>query len=209
MKTILFQGDSITDCDRGNSMGRGYPLIVSAKMGFENPGKYNFINRGVGGNRSIDVYARIKPDIINLKPDYLSLLMGVNDVWRNFDRQSGISAEKYEKIYSMLIEEILEELPNVKIMILEPFCLKGNSTDNTEEYPDKWNLFNNGVKEMAKKAREIAKKYNISFIPLQEKFDSAVSLAEETYWLVDGVHPTPMGHEIIAREWIKTFDSLK
>ena len=88
MKTILFQGDSITDCGRGNSIsgfGDGYAMLVTAQLGLDCPGEYTFYNKGIGGNRIVDVYARIKEDIINLKPDYMSLLIGVNDVWHEFD----------------------------------------------------------------------------------------------------------------------------
>lgn len=209
MKTILFQGDSITDCGRGEGLGIGYPLLVTAKLGFENPNEYNFINRGISGNRIVDVYARIKKDIINLKPDYMSILIGVNDVWHEFGVENGVDAEKFEKIYSMLIEEIKEALPNIKIIIFEPFCLKACATDNTEEYPDKWNTFNAEVKKRAEKAKKVAEKYNLKFITLQDKFDELVKSAENTYWLRDGVHPTAMGHELIKREWLKAFDEIK
>ena len=81
VKRILFQGDSITDCKRiredNISMGVGYANMVKAELGYEYPEKYEFINRGIGGNRIVDVYARIKSDIINLQPDYMSLLIGV------------------------------------------------------------------------------------------------------------------------------------
>ena len=112
MKTILFQGDSITDCGRNREMitstGVGYPLLVKAQLGFENPGEYTFINKGISGNRIVDLYARIKADIINLKPDYISFLIGVNDVWHEFGGHNGVDADKFEKIYTMLIEEIKE-----------------------------------------------------------------------------------------------------
>ena len=122
MKTVLFQGDSITDCGRGNGLGNGYPLFVTAELNSKNPNEYNFINKGISGNRIVDVYARIKADIINLKPDYMSILIGVNDVWHEISYQNGVDADKFYKIYCMLIEEIKEALPNIKITILEPFC---------------------------------------------------------------------------------------
>lgn len=122
---ILFQGDSITDAcrDRENDdiIGVGYPLLVKAKFGFEFPGKYEFVNKGISGNRIVDVYARIKRDIINLKPDIMSVLVGVNDVWHEVAVQNGVDADKYFKIYDMLISEIKDALPNIKIMIMEPF----------------------------------------------------------------------------------------
>lgn len=149
MKRILFQGDSITDCGRVREdnvhVGSGYALLVKSQLGFENPGEYEFYNRGISGNRIVDLYARIKRDIINLAPDYISILIGVNDVWHEFSMDNGVDADKFEKIYCMLIEEIREALPNVKIMIMEPFCLKGIATENTDEEPDKWNMFNKSM----------------------------------------------------------------
>ena len=210
MKRILFQGDSITDCDRarGNDVhvGTGYALLVKSQLGFENPGEYEFYNRGISGNRIVDLYARIKADIINLAPDYISILIGVNDVWHEFGVHNGVDADKYEKIYCMLIEEIKEALPDVKIMIMEPFCLKGSGTEDTEEEPNKWNVFYAEVRKRAEKAKKVAEKYNLTFVELQSVFDKVAEIEECTYWLIDGVHPTAMGHELLKREWMKAFE---
>ena len=154
MKTILFQGDSITDAGRSreddSNLGLGYPTLVKGELGYDNPGQYTFYNRGISGNRVVDLYARIKIDFINLKPDYLSILIGVNDVWHEFGCKNGVSAEKYFKIYSMLIEEIMEALPDTKIMIMEPFVLKGAGTDAHFEE------FQSEVQKRAAKAKKIA-----------------------------------------------------
>ena len=102
-KTILFQGDSITDCDRVRtnitSMGTGYANMVKGNLGCERPGEFEFINKAASGSNVVDVYSRVKSEIINLKPDYMSLLIGVNDVWHELGgRCNGVAAEKYEKI---------------------------------------------------------------------------------------------------------------
>ena len=205
---ILFQGDSITDVGRtrdGNpdiAMGSGYPLLVKGALGLENPGKMEFINRGISGNRIVDVYARIKRDIINLKPDVMSILIGVNDVWHEIAHQNGVDADKYFKIYCMLIEEVREALPNVKIMILEPFVLKAGATEES------WEEFDVGVRKNAEMARKVAEKYGLCFVPLQEGFDNLCKQAPEEYWLRDGVHPTAKGHEFIKREWLRAFATL-
>lgn len=204
---ILFQGDSITDSSRDRQretdMGKGYPLLVKANLGQSEPLKYEFVNRGISGNRVVDLYARIKKDIINIEPDVMSILIGVNDVWHDFtSTPNGVDAEKYFKIYSMLIEEIKQACPDTKIMIMEPFALCASATE------EKWPEFSKGVLLRAKKAKEIAKKFNLVFIPLQDKLDNALKLAPAEYWLGDGVHPTPMGHELIKNEWIKAFKSL-
>lgn len=206
MKTILFQGDSITDAGRSRendaNTGIGYPTLVKAEIGYEFPDQYVMYNRGISGNRVVDVYARIKKDIINLKPDVMSILIGVNDVWHEFDFQNGVDADKYFKVYSMLIEEIREALPEVKIMILEPFVLRGTATEAV------WEDFSAEVYKRAEMAKKIAKSYSLPFITLQDKFDEAVKSAPESYWLRDGVHPTTAGHELIKREWIKAFKQL-
>ncbi|MCQ2440740.1 MAG: GDSL-type esterase/lipase family protein [Clostridia bacterium] len=92
MKKILFFGDSITDCgrnrDNDDSLGQGYPLLIKSELGFENPERYTFLNRGISGNRIVDLYARIKKDLINLAPDYVSILIGVNDVWHEIGRRT-------------------------------------------------------------------------------------------------------------------------
>lgn len=216
MKKILFQGDSITDAGRQRegvySWGKSYPFLIEAEMGYDKPAEYEYINRGISGNRIVDLYARMKTDIINLKPDYISFLIGVNDVWHEFSRQNGVDADKYEKIYTMLIEEIKEALPNVKIMIMEPFCLREAATENTDEEPDKWNKFSLEVRKRAEKAKKIADKFDLPFVALQDEFDKASALTANTvgnkYWLYDGVHPTPKGHELIKREWMKSFAKL-
>lgn len=208
MKRVLFQGDSITDCDRtciNTEMfkGNGYATLVSSLIGFEMPGEYEFLNRGVSGNRITNVYARVKTDIVNLKPDVMSLLIGVNDVWHEVQSQSGVSAEKFETIYDMLIGEILEDLPNLKILIMEPFVTKGSATE------EDWDYFRSEVEKRAEVAKRIADKYHLTFVPLQKKFDEMVAVYPEPYWTHEGVHPTDAGHELIAREWLKAFDSIK
>lgn len=206
MKTILFQGDSITDAGRGGDdntyVGFGYANLVKGALSYDYPNQYVFHNRGISGNRIVDLYARIKNDIINLKPDIMSILIGVNDVWHECGYQNGVDAEKYYRIYSMLIEEVQEALPDTKIMIIEPFTLKGSGN---EIY---WDVFQSEVAKRAEQARKIAEKYNLSFVALQEKFDEAIKLAPADYWLMDGVHPHTAGHELIKRAWIETFHKL-
>ena len=177
-------------------------------MSVDYPQKFQFYNRGVSGNRVLDLYARIVNDTLNLKPDVLSILIGVNDIWHGLDWQNGTGLARYEKIYNILIEELKEELPDCKIMILEPFVLKGRATENREDQPDRWQIFNSGVKATAEIARRVAEKHSVKFVELQKHFDKACEKAEPSYWLADGVHPTPVGHELITREWIKAFEEI-
>ena len=215
-KVILFQGDSITDAGREISIDRehtnrgfGYATMVAGELGFENPNEYEFYNRGVSGNRILDLYARIVKDTLNLKPDYLSVLIGVNDVWHGIDFANGTGFERFYNVYSTYVKELKNELPNIKIMILEPFVLEGPATANRENEPNRFEIFKSGVLKMAQLAKKVAEENDIKFVPLQEKFDEASKLAPETYWLYDGVHPTAMGYDLIKREWIKAFNEIK
>lgn len=206
MLRILFQGDSITDADRRDEyicgMGRGYPGYVAGRLGLEQPGAYQFINRGISGNRIVDVYARIKQDIINLKPDVISFLIGVNDAWHEIGSQNGVATDKFKKIYKMMIDEIQEALPNVKIILMEPFVLNGTATEANID------LFIKDVSEKAVAVREIAEEYNLPFIPLQSDLDALTKKAPNDYWLLDGVHPTIYFHQYMADKWIEEFKKL-
>ncbi len=210
MIKYLFQGDSITDANRVDEdegigsclFGYGYPILFASDVLRNNKGKYEFINRGISGNRIVDVYARIKEDIINLKPDVMSILIGVNDVWHELSVQNGVDTAKFEKIYSMLIEEVKEALPEIKIIILEPFVQYGIGT---QMYYDD---FRKGVEEKAAAAKRIADKYNLAFVPLQKEFDDVASDGDTAYWTTDGVHPTAAGHQLIKEELLKVFETI-
>ena len=205
MKRILFQGDSITDAGRSRendqAHGRGYPTLVAAKLGYENPGAYEFINRGISGNRISDLVARMKVDIINLAPDVMSILIGVNDVWHELGNRNGVHTALYETLYDLLITEVKAALPDLRILILEPFVLRGPAT--AEHY----DVFAAEVPLRAAAAKRVAEKHGLEYIPLQSFFDDACRLAEPEYWLADGVHPTAAGHELIARAWMEQFNA--
>ena len=213
-KIILFQGDSITDCIRvresENYRGSGYATMVSGVLGAQAPYQYTFYNRGISGNRVVDLYARIRIDMINLKPDYISILVGINDVWHENSRQNGVDAEKFELVYNLMLEELKRDLPGVKIMLLEPFVLPGSATCSNEENPGRWEFFSKETKLRREATRRVAEKHNILFVPLQEMFDKANADAPaDGYWLIDGVHPSAAGHELIKNAWLEAFEQLK
>lgn len=203
---ILFQGDSITDAgrdrERPDHLGLGYPLFAAGRLGLEKPGAYTFVNRGVSGDRVVDLYARIKRDIIHEKPDYMSILVGVNDVIHENYWQNGVCASKFRKIYRMLLEELLEALPKTRILIMEPFVLPGSFTE--EDYPG----IRGEVVLRAKAAKELADEYKLPYMELQEDLDRLSRLAPPTYWLADGVHPTAFFHQYIADKWIELFHTI-
>ena len=227
MKTILFQGDSITDCGRlrepsGNwieklysatknrisgatELGPGYPAMVAKALG--NDG-YTYVNRGVGGDRILDIYARIVRDIIVVKPDVMSLLVGVNDIWHGFDWNNGTGLKRFEKMYNMLFEELTEELPDTKFIILGAFALRGSATDNRPNQPDRYKFFKEGIAQVVEIERAVAEKYGFKFIDLEEILNEEAAKLPEKALAEDGVHPTEKGHEIITREWLKAFNEF-
>lgn len=203
---ILFQGDSITDVGRNTergsqcSIGQGYALMVCGELGARFPGSYTFENRGVSGNRIVDIYSRIKIDCWNLEPDVISLLIGVNDVWHEVGGQNGVEAPRFERVYRMLIEDTKERLPNVKLMLMEPFVLKGEATEGN------WDFFRTEVAKRADIVRKLSEEYRLSFVPLQKKLDEACKCCPAEYWVPDGVHPSPAGHRLIADAWLDVFN---
>lgn len=212
-KRILFQGDSITDAGRNREddryLGIGYANFVKGQLGTDYPNEYEFINRGVSGNRIVDLYARIKSDFINLRPDYASIYIGVNDAWHEIRSNNGVDTKKFEMIYRLLLDEVLTACPGIKLMIIAPFVLEGVATCDTPEQPDRFARFRKDVGEKAAAAKKIAMEYSLPLIELQPAFDKAVKAAPADYWTKDGVHPTPCGHEIIKRLWIETFHKMK
>ncbi len=213
MKKILFMGDSITDAQRDRDsdayMGAGYATMVAGELGCKEPYTYEFMNRGISGNRIVDLHARIRKDMINLQPDFISILIGVNDVWHEYTRQNGVDAEKFEILYDMMIAELQRDIPGVQIMILEPFVLPGSKTRTEEEKPNRWEHFSSETPLRAAVAKRIAEKYGLVFVPLQERFDKANVDAPEGYWLRDGVHPTAAGHNLIKQAWLEGFEKVR
>lgn len=196
MKTFVFQGDSITDAGRNRDnddyRGNGYPTLVAARMGLAHPGEYRFLNRGVSGDRIVDINSRIKADLINLQPDIVSILIGINDVWHELNERNGVDNEKYFRTYCEILEEVRRMCPGVKICILEPFVLKASATES------RWDVFRRETELRAASAKKAAEQFGCVFVPLQEKFDALCAQAAPSYWLHDGVHPTAMGHQVIA-----------
>ncbi len=202
--TVLFQGDSVTDCGRAtcggagfdnHELGPGYPGMIAARMMCDRPEiDWQFINRGISGNRIVDLYARWKKDCINLCPDILSILIGVNDTWHHFGSNNGVEVPRYARFYRELLTWTREALPAVRFILLDPFVCPGLS-DRAKFVPE--------LCERRKVVAELAKEFDAVHIPLQEIFDDAFQRAPEAYWAADGVHPTPAGHQLIADAWLR------
>lgn len=200
MKTFLFQGDSITDVGRVRDweghLGAGYPAMAAGKIAFRHPGEFRFVNKGISGERSTGLYARCMFEMRACTPDYMSVLIGVNDVWHALGNGDTIRAHRYEQLLTMLVEDSLDVFPDLKIAILEPFVLKGTATEGN------WEAFDSNVRALAKIANQVAERYGLVFVPLQEKFDNLAKKTKAADWLYDGVHPAEAGHELIACELV-------
>ena len=196
---IVFQGDSITDGGRQHEgqdfnhiMGQDYCYIIAAEMGLKFPElNLNFINRGIGGNTVKDLAARWQTDTLNLKPNLLSIMVGINDsLW-------GESVEDYAKIYDKLLADTIAALPGTRIILGEPFIMPvGNYKANYPAHRATVRLRQNVV-------AQLAEKYHLSLIHYQKAFDDACELAPADHWSWDGVHPTYAGHALMVREWLR------
>ena len=202
-QTILFQGDSITDCGRSREeqgpnagLGVGYVMMVAAELLRQRPGDgLRFLNRGISGHRIVDLYARWKIDAINLKPDIVSILIGVNDTWHEFATKNGVEVDRYETVYRMLLDLTRQRLPATRLVLCEPFVLKCGVVT------DAW------IAEMNERravVRKLAAEFAAVFVPFQSAFDGVLDAAPPAYWTSDGVHPTLAGHRLMTETWIAT-----
>ncbi len=198
---VLFHGDSITDGNRGRNSdlnhihGHGYQYILASEMYADNLNKnIEILNRGTSGDRVSDLFGRWKEDCLNLKPTVLSILIGINDIILEWDGGKGSDPDRYEKIYRLLLDEVLEQNPDVFLVIMEPFF-------GEKKEPELNAYFKAHIGAYAEKARKIAKDYNAVFVPLQDMFDDYANKTDVYNLLWDGVHPTTCGHQLIARRW--------
>lgn len=210
MKTILFQGDSLTDSvrnrDNDRHLGQGYVSMTAGELGVLYPGKFRFLNRGVGGDRTVDLLARWKKDCINLHPDYLTILIGVNDVSHELAYENGVSAPLFRQLYKNLLDMAFESNPDMKIIVMTPFILHGGLTDCYFE------PFWNELLIREKIICSIAEEYKLPCINLRELVaEKCLPYAPDEYWSIDGMHPAVSGHMTIAKrltaELIKIINS--
>lgn len=201
--TVLFQGDSITDCGRNretNDLGSGYPNFVASMFAALYPDmNVKFINRGVSGDRVRDLQNRWNEDCIALKPDYISILVGVNDTWRKYDANDPTSAEAFKKTYHDILTQIKEKT-KAEIIIMEPYVL--NSLPDRKQWRE-------DLDPKIQVVRELAREFKAHYIPLDGIFAQACCGKEPSFWSEDGVHPNQTGHALIAKNWLMTVGALK
>lgn len=198
---ILFQGDSITDAgrDRADFYGNaGYAAMIARILSERWPElELTCLNRGVSGDTSAQMLARWEEDCLALKPDILSVLIGVNDTWRRYDSQSQTSPEQYASNCREALMRVRKALPECQIVVLEPFLI---STD-----PQKKCFYEDlGPKILA--LREVVREFGCEYIPLDGVFAEEQTRCPAEALSADGVHPDIKGQAVIAREWLKRVD---
>lgn len=190
--TILFEGDSITDAGRDpkdrHSLS-GYNALVAAacaKHGIE------CFNRAVSGNRSQDVLARLEGELDELRPDVFSILIGVNDTWRRYDANDPTSREKFGANLRAIFTAVHKR--GIKLIVLEPFLISA---------APQWLILRDDLNEKIDVTRELAREFADEFVPLDGLFAELSVKAAPNTLSEDDVHPTPLGHEQIARWWLE------
>ena len=206
--TILFQGDSITDAGRKRgiaepndqaALGGGYAFLGAAELLTGYAGQdLKVHNRGISGNKVYQLAERWQEDCLDLKPDVLSILIGVNDIWHNLNGHYDGTVETYRTDYQKLLTRTKESLPEVKLVICEPFVLKCGAVN------DKWFPTFDGFREAAK---AMADEFDTVWVPFQSMFDEAVKLAPPPHWAGDGVHPSAAGAALMAHTWMRCVEA--
>ena len=203
--TILFQGDSITDAGRQNrqnpnpneqaSMGNGYASMATAALLTSKPElNLSIYNRGISGNKVHQLDARWQKECIDHQPDVLSILIGVNDIWHGLNGRYDGTVDTYENDYRALIQRTRKALPDVKLLICEPFVLRCGAV-NDKWFPE--------FDHYRAAARKVADEHSAVFVPFQSMFDQALQFAPAKHWAGDGVHPSSHGAALMADFWLE------
>lgn len=192
---VLFQGDSITDGNRGRNedpnhiLGHGYAFIIAAKYGAGSPERnVAFFNRGISGNTVAGLAARWQADTLDLQPDVLSVLIGINDISR------GVAVTDYEAGYDKLLNDVVAARPGIRLVLIEPFALP------VGKRKEQWSTYGPAVQAYREAVARLAAKYKAVLVPVQSVFDDACKRAPAEYWIWDGIHPTYAWVESVQKQ---------
>ncbi|MFO7166763.1 MAG: SGNH/GDSL hydrolase family protein [Chloroflexota bacterium] len=200
---VLFQGDSITDAGRlrddPEHMGGGYAALAAAWFSARFPERrVRFLNRGISGNRTADLRARWQRDCIDLRPDWVSILIGINDTWRRYDRSDPTSTEAFAANYRAILEHTRAET-SAQLILCEPFVLP---------VPPDRRAWREDLDPKIAVVRDLAREFGALLVPLDGIFASASTRREPAFWAPDGVHPSQAGHALIAQAWLAAVGAL-
>lgn len=200
---VLFQGDSITDAGRNREdpthLGSGYALLAASWFQALYPERrVSFLNRGIGGDRIRDLEVRWQEDCLDLRPTWLSLLIGINDTWRRYDRNDATSIEAFEAGYRSLLDRLLAR-QETRLILCEPFVLPVS--------PEREDWCEDLAPKIAV-VRKLAREHHAVYVPFDGQFAQAAARREPAYWAADGVHPTYAGHALMAQTWLRAVNAL-
>ena len=204
---IVFFGDSITDCGRDrlapageeSGWGHGYAQMLSAQLSAKHPELLlRFSNKGNGGDRVSDLEERLERDVLSLRPNLVSILIGINDVWREFDSNTPSPIEEFRASYRRILERIVGA--GCELILLDPFVLR------TKPEFDAWRPVLDPKIEVV---RELAQDFAATHVPLDDIFEAASTKREPSFWAGDAVHPTLAGHALIAQSWLEAVSNLR
>lgn len=202
---LLFQGDSITDMkwgrnqkDRNHYLGHSYVFLLASRLGVDMAeANLEFFNRGVSGNKVSDLRKRWQKDAIEMNPDWLTVLIGVNDVSQG--RGQPVDLKKWEQDYRHILNESRKANPKLQIVLMDPFVLRMTRISSDEV----WKYWRGEIEKLGGIVAQLAKDFNAVHIETQKIFDQAAREVSPQNWIWDGVHPLPQGHELIARNWLQ------
>jgi acyl-CoA thioesterase-1 len=200
---VLFQGDSITDAGRiredSDHLGHGYAMMAASWFQALYPGKeVRFLNRGIGGDCIKDLQTRWQKDCLDLQPTWVSVLIGINDTWRRYDRNSITTVQDYEETYRTLLEHARAAL-NARFILCEPFVLPVAADRE---------VWREDLDPKITTVRKLAREYGALLVPFDGIFAQAATLRPPAFWAADGVHPSSAGHALMAQSWLRTVKAL-
>jgi acyl-CoA thioesterase I len=187
----VFAGDSVTDCGRRtdpDALGNGYVRALYDTLGAQGP---RIVNAGISGNRAVNLQARWQTDVLAHEPDVVSVLIGINDTWRRYDKDDPTSTEAFEMSYRAL----LQALPDAKLILVEPFLLA------VKEEQRAWR---EDLDPKIEVVRRLATEYGAILVPADVELNRQAEVVGATTLADDGVHPTAEGHRFLADLWHRT-----
>jgi lysophospholipase L1-like esterase len=184
--------------DRNHYLGHSYVYLIASRLGVDMPqAQLGFFNRGISGHKVADLKARWQKDAIDMKPDLLSILIGVNDVGRSGVK--GVSLDRWEADYRFILDASRKANAGLPLVLLDPFVLRSGRLKNEAS----WKQWRGEVDKLRAIVAQLAKDYRAIHVKTQDVFDAAAKEIGPEHWIWDGVHPLPQGHELIARNWLQ------
>ncbi|MGW3009955.1 GDSL-type esterase/lipase family protein [Streptomyces sp. NPDC001219] len=208
--TVMFTGDSITDSRRLESedgLGFGYPLRIAGEWGLRHPDRpVTWLNSAIAGHKVSDLEPRWQRDVLDARPDVVSILVGVNDMgWHTLDPKGRvIPVAEFTAGYDRLLAPLAEA--GTELILIEPFLLPIHGVVEAgaalvgEAERKEWRT---DLNPKIQAVRELADKYGAHLLPADRMFTELATTTGPEHWAEDGVHPTPAGHAALAAAWLR------